>query len=411
MVAGSTNASKGFLESTHRLVPPETTLRRVQPFASVMGITRIANVTGLDNIGIPVVMVCRPNSRSISVSQGKGYDLVSAKVSGLMESVESFHAERVSHPLKLCSLEDLRYTEAVVEVDRLPRLSDSKFTPFERILWVEGEDLLSGSTRWVPYEMVHLDYTLPLPSGHGCFQASSNGLASGNHFLEATIHAICELIERDAVTLWHQMEASEREATRVDLNTVRDARCRNLLDKFAQAGVLVAVWEVTSDIGLPVFLSRILQEDSGLSNTVRPAAGMGCHLVREVALLRALTEAAQSRLTFIAGARDDMPRQGYEQFLDPKTYEIWRNAMAPTASGRSFLDAPSYHGRSFDEDLRLQLDRLKSVGIDEVVTVDLTKPEFKIPVVRVIIPGLEGLDSSARYVPGKRLRRLRGDEE
>ena len=410
MVAGSTNASKGFLEATHRLVPPETTLRRVQPFASVMGITRIANVTGLDNIGIPVVMVCRPNSRSISVSQGKGYDLVSAKVSGLMESVESFHAERLSHPLKLCSLEDLRYTEAVVDVDRLPRLSDSKFTPFERILWVEGEDLLSGSTRWVPYEMVHLDYTLPLPSGHGCFQASSNGLASGNHILEATIHAICELIERDAVTLWHQLEASEREATRVDLNTVGDGRCRNLLDRFAQAGVMVAVWEVTSDVGLPVFLCRILQEDSGLSNTVRPAAGMGCHLVREVALLRALSEAAQSRLTFIAGARDDMPRQGYEEFLDPKTYEIWRNAMAPTASGRNFSDAPSYHGRSFDEDLRLQIDRLRSVGIDEIVMVDLTKPEFKIPVVRVIIPGLEGLDSSSRYVPGERLRRLKGDE-
>ena len=410
MSAGSTNASKGYLEATHRLVPPETTLRRVQPFASVMGITRIANVTGLDNIGIPVVMVCRPNSRSISVSQGKGYDLVSAKVSGLMESVESFHAERVSHALKLCSLEDLRYTEAVVDVDRLPRLSDSRFTPFERILWVEGEDLLNGGRRWVPYEMVHLDYTLPLPSGHGCFQASSNGLASGNHVLEATIHAICELIERDAVTLWHQTDAGERETTRVDLNTVTDLRCRKLLDQFAQAGVMVAVWEVTSDIGLPVFLSRILQSDSGLSNTIRPAAGMGCHLVREVALLRALTEAAQSRLTFIAGARDDMPRQGYEQFLDPKTYEIWRNAMAPTASGRNFLDAPSYHGRSFDEDLRLQLDRLKSVGIDEVVTVDLTKPEFRIPVVRVIIPGLEGLDSSARYVPGERLRRLKGEE-
>jgi ribosomal protein S12 methylthiotransferase accessory factor YcaO len=30
--------------------------------APVMGITRVANVTGLDSVGIPVVMVCRPNS-------------------------------------------------------------------------------------------------------------------------------------------------------------------------------------------------------------------------------------------------------------------------------------------------------------------------------------------------------------
>ena len=115
MGAEPAGALKGYRESSHRLVPPEKTLERVRPLTSVMGITRIANVTGLDNIGIPVVMVCRPNSRSISVSQGKGYDLLSAKVSGLMESVESFHAERVSHPLKLCSLEDLRYTEAVVD--------------------------------------------------------------------------------------------------------------------------------------------------------------------------------------------------------------------------------------------------------------------------------------------------------
>ncbi|MDJ0946698.1 MAG: YcaO-like family protein [Kiloniellales bacterium] len=403
-------ATKGYRESTHRLVPPEKTLERVLPFVPVMGITRIANVTGLDTIGIPVVMVCRPNSRSVSVAQGKGFDLIAAKVSGLMESVESLHAERISHPLKLCSLEDLRYTQAVVDVDRLPRLSDSRFTPFERILWVEGDDLMGDSPRWVPYETVHLDYTLPLPSGHGCFQASSNGLASGNHYLEATTHAICELIERDAMTLWHRLEDSEREATRVNLHTVDDPRCRELLDRFAQAGVMVAVWETTSDIGLPVFLCRILQEDSGLSQTVRPAAGMGCHLVREVALLRALTEAAQSRLTFIAGARDDMPRQGYEAFLDRQTYDAWRRVMAPSTGGRSFHDAPSYHGRSFEEDLRLLLDRLRAVGIEEVIAVDLTRPEFKIPVVRVIIPGLEGIDSSARYVPGERLRRLKGGQ-
>ena len=406
MDVGLVSAAKGFRDSTHRLVPPEVTLQRVQPFAPVMGITRIANVTGLDTIGIPVFMVCRPNSRSISVSQGKGYDLLAAKVSGLMESVESYHAERVTHPLKLCNLEDLRYTQAVVDVDRLPRLSDSRFTPFERILWVEGDDILSGDRKWVPYEMVHLDYTLPLPSGHGCFQANSNGLASGNHRLEAISHAICELIERDAITLWHRMDEEQREATRLDLHSVDDAKCRDLLERFAHAGVTVAVWEITSDIGLPVFVCRILQEDSGLANTVRPAAGMGCHLVREVALLRALTEAAQSRLTFIAGARDDMPREGYEQYLDRETYEAWRRFMAPQVGGRNFQDVPSHHGSSFDDDVRWQLDRLKAVGIDEVVVVDLTKPEFKIPVVRVIVPGLEGIDSSSRYVPGERARRL-----
>ncbi|KYF86628.1 hypothetical protein BE20_00300 [Sorangium cellulosum] len=101
-------APKGYLAGTHRQVPPEETLRRVRRLMPVMGITRIANVTGLDNIGIPVVMVCRPNSRSLSVSQGKGLDLPTAQASGLMESVEAYHAERIDLPLKLASYEELR---------------------------------------------------------------------------------------------------------------------------------------------------------------------------------------------------------------------------------------------------------------------------------------------------------------
>ena len=72
-----------------------------------MGITRIADVTGLDTIGIPVVMVYRPNSRSVVVAQGKGLDLLAAKVSGAMESVEVFMAERITKPLLLGSFNDL----------------------------------------------------------------------------------------------------------------------------------------------------------------------------------------------------------------------------------------------------------------------------------------------------------------
>ena len=158
---------------THRLISPDETVRLVECFMPVMGITRIAIVTGLDTIGIPVVMVSRPNSRSISVSQGKGIDIASAKASGLMESVESYHAERISSPLKLGSYEDLRYTHPTVDVDRLPRFIDSPFTPFTQLLWIEGSDLLNNNPVWVPYELVHLDYTLPLPTGHGYFAPSS----------------------------------------------------------------------------------------------------------------------------------------------------------------------------------------------------------------------------------------------
>src|SRR5207244_5110666 len=104
------SGTEHFHSGTHRTIVPEETLRKVRPLMPVMGITRIANVTGLDCIGIPVVMVCRPNSRALAVAQGKGLDLDAAKASGLMESVEAYHAERITLPLKLASQEELRYT-------------------------------------------------------------------------------------------------------------------------------------------------------------------------------------------------------------------------------------------------------------------------------------------------------------
>lgn len=401
-------ALKVHTAGTHRIVAPEETLARVSPFLPVMGITRVANVTGLDTVGIPVVMVTRPNSRSVSVSQGKGVTLAAAKASGVMESIESFHAERITLPLKFASYEELRWTHRVVDVERLPRLATSSFSPHASMLWIEGVDLMSGAAKWVPFDMVHLNYTLPLPPGSGAFLASSNGLASGNHRLEAMSHAVTELVERDAATLWHLLDEEAQDATRLDLAGVDDAVCRSLLNRFDAAGVDVAAWEITSDIGLPAFLVRIVPREESPQHSVRPATGMGCHVAREVALSRALTEAAQSRLTFISGARDDMPRAQYLKHLDGGLIDRWQARIRNGKGTRSFAACPTASGRTVEDDLSLQMDRLRAAGVEEAVAVDLTKPEFGIPVVRVVIPGLEGIDESPDYLYGHRARTLLG---
>jgi YcaO-like protein with predicted kinase domain len=404
-VAAAFEAVKAHTVGTHRIVAPEQTLARVAPFLPVMGITRVANVTGLDTVGIPVVMVTRPNSRSISVSQGKGVTLAAAKASGVMESIESYHAERITLPLKFASFEELRWTHPVVDVDRLPRLATSAYTPHTPILWIEGIDLLNGGRKWTPFETVHLNFTMPAAPGHGCFLASSNGLASGNHVTEAISHAVTELIERDATTLWRQRDAAAQRATRIDLDSVDDPVCRSLIERFEAAGVAVGVWDISSDIGLPAFLCRTVEREDCPQHSIRPANGMGCHADRQIALSRALTEAAQSRLTFIAGARDDMPRAEYDRHLDPAQHARWKARILSGGGHRPFADCPTHSAATIDADLQHQLDRLRAVGIKEVIAVDLTKPEFGIPVVRVIAPGLEGLDESPDYLLGERGQR------
>ena len=369
----------------------------------VMGITRIANVTGLDCIGVPVVMVCRPNSRSLAVSQGKGLDLDAAKASGLMESVELYHAERISLPLKLCSYEELRYTHRVADVTQLPRPRDSLFDPNLPLLWIEGHDLLQDEPVWLPYELVHTNFTLSRWSGAGSFFASSNGLASGNHLLEAISHGICEVVERDASTLWSLQSEEARVATRIDLDTVGDPACRAVLEKLERADVAAAAWDTTSDVGIPAFQCTISERADGRMHRIYPASGMGCHPAREVALLRALTEAVQSRVTAITGSRDDMYRSDYDGFHDPDLFRE-QSALARDISPARPFQGPSWDGETFDEDVAWELERLRAAGIERVIVVDLTRPEFRLPVVRVVIPGLESPSLHSSYQPGQRAR-------
>lgn len=400
----ASGASKRFRAGTHRWIAPAETLERVRPFFPVLGITRVANVTGLDFVGIPVVMVCRPNSRSLAVSQGKGLDLDAAKASGVMEAVELYHAERITLPVKLASAHELWPTHELVDVAALPRLSVSAYHDDLRLLWIEGHDLLRNVPVWLPYETVHMNCTLPFPSGSGCFHLSSNGLASGNHPLEALSHAICEVLERDAYSVWQAAGESVARRTRVDLGTVDDPDCRGLLELYDQAGLGVGVWDMTSDVGVAAFRCVILERRLDLTRLRSPSAGMGCHPVREVALSRALTEAAQSRLTLISGARDDMGRDRYAATRNPEVLERIRSQLTTGESPRSYQDVPTRDSERFEDDVRFLLERLQTAGVESVVAVDLTHPALGLPVVRVVIPGLEGSIQDVGYVAGPRAR-------
>src|SRR5207249_2958495 len=100
--------AKGWWQGTHRTVPPAETVARLRPLMAGFGITRLADVTGLDRIGLPVFQAIRPLSRSVSVAQGKGLTADAARASALMEAVETWHAERIDRPLRLARERDLR---------------------------------------------------------------------------------------------------------------------------------------------------------------------------------------------------------------------------------------------------------------------------------------------------------------
>lgn len=397
--AFSADVPKTYWKGTHRTRDPAQTVSVALAFASRFGITRVANVTGLDTLGIPVVMVVRPNPRSLSVSQGKGVTLDAAKASGLMESIELYHAEHIELPVKYCSERALREKHCVVDTSELPRPNGAPFSEHLPILWIEGYDLVQRETIWAPYESVSVDCTIPPAPGYGSFMQSSSGLASGNNVLEALSHAISEVIERDATTL---AAFSPSPLRRVDLSPIDDEDCLRILNNYARNGIEVDVFDETSDIGVPSFACIIADPSRRATAHQHRAGGYGCHLDKNIALLRALTEAAQSRLTLIAGSRDDLTRRSYQRGIDPWAKE----ADEFSSVTRDFRAIESLATDSMVADVQTHLERLCSLGIERVIAVNLTKPDFPLCVVKVLIPELEHLHTVAAFSPGARARAI-----
>lgn len=81
---------KSYFAGTHRRCPPEETLAAYGPMLPRFQITRLADITDLDCLGVPVFLAVRPNAKGLSVAQGKGLTRVAAKASAMMESIECY---------------------------------------------------------------------------------------------------------------------------------------------------------------------------------------------------------------------------------------------------------------------------------------------------------------------------------
>lgn len=382
--------------TTHRVATPEETWRKVAPWLDRIGVTRVANVTGLDHVGIPVWQAIRPNSRSLSVSQGKGIDAMAAKVSAVMESLEQWVAERVQCDLRLASFGDLQ-SENAADPFTLPLDARSFYRHDVPLLWARGFDIMGLQPMWVPFDLVHANTTAPGTN----FVRTTNGLASGNTVVEAILHGLCEVIERDAHALWKLR--ADVAATRVSVADVDHAAVKRLVDLYEAAHLVPIVWNMTSDVGIATIRVIAFDADTDVLMNPMPAAyGAGCHIDRNTALVRGLTEAAQSRLSWIAGSRDDMDRaSSYDALLQEALINEY-TALAAEAPRAKLSDVPTGGTDSVEGDLRFVLDRLRQCGIEQAIVVPLSPADLPVSVVRVVVPGLEGVSSAPGYTPGKR---------
>jgi len=374
------SCKKGYSVETHRTVSPEDTLERVDPLVPVTGVTHVDDITDIDRLGIPVFTCTRPGIGGKDfVHNGKGATPVAARVSAIMEAIERYSAEPDGRDMLLGTYSEVsgEYTVLYLEDLILPKSVD----PNTAISWVWAYDIIQDEPVLVPAHAVFH----PLDISHGrLFRTHTNGIASGNTLEEAIFHGLAEVVERDA---WSLVEATRNAGPVV--SGITDERCLEVMEAFREAGVEVIVRDITSDIRLPTIAA--VCDDVALKDPTLLCTGMGSHTCPEIAVLRALTEVAQSRATqlFVDGTKAtgaDMRRvMGYDR--TKRMNKKWFVTESESAYG----DIQAYRSDDFLKDIGYVLDELKRAGFDRCIVADLTRDDVGVPVVRVIVPGLEVL--------------------
>lgn len=397
----------------HRVISAAETWSRIAPVLPAIGVTRMAAIHGLDRIGIPVYSAIMPRSQDlVSVYNGKGVTPLDAKVGAAMEAIERFAGWSSRRPDVVGSYQDLSKTRPIVHPRDLVIDLAEDYADDVPIPWAEGFDLIGESSILVPFA-ASAYYQDTGQYGTPCYAlTSTNGLASGNTIEEAICHALCELIERDAVTMAELLSRGLPKLLRtsypelatgqpgddldafptISLDSLEGTAAR-LLDRYLAAGLRPVIRDVTSDNGIATIACTITDDqhpDFSAAHT-----GAGTHPDAEIALLRALTEAAQSRVSDIQGLREDIAMAGETvpaaakhaqrvAKIDPSGW-YHRESEHPI----SFGNVGASRHSDVVEDIEFMLSRLAGTGLDRAIVVDLSPGLIPASVVRVLVPGLE----------------------
>jgi ribosomal protein S12 methylthiotransferase accessory factor len=367
-----------------------SSLARAHAAATSCGVTRLADVTRLDDLGVAVFQAVRPWSRGLSAHQGKALSAREARIGALMEAVESDHAETYAGERRTGAFETLPPPE------RAPSLGDfcseRALAPSvcEPLAWTPAARIGDGRRLWVPFDVVSLDFTR---RGDTRLDRSSNGLGAGWDLPSAIRAALLEIVERDAVHVWRASTIEDRSLDRVAAGSIAYPWFQALAGRIRRAGLTLAIYWIAAVIPLPVLVAELVERDCD-GGTRRRSIGSACRASPEEALLRSVVEAAQSRLTAISGVRDDILHAGP---LDRSDGELGLGLPLPPHIRATPWDAILSRFPARPEPSPAGLaSLLTSAGFPDASFVDLSRPCGGVTVVKAVAPGLAAFSRERR---------------
>lgn len=372
---------------------PAETLVAAKLLGRELGITRVTDISGLDRFDIPVFASINPSLKVDTVTYGKGATALDAEVGAYMESIEFAIAQDTSRntvqtkwgtPLDVVGAED--NPEAILDFCPIANTEVELTAPLKLARAIQADN---GQTVWLPAELVFFPLDNP---GQRLFGSSTNGLASGNNLLEASVHGLYEIIERDIASFQHVKQTEEN----IALSTL-PAISQQLVESILSAGFLLSVQFVQNSFGMGYFVAYLWHPSKICEKFF--CAGWGCHLNNSIALNRAICEAVQSHTAAIHGARNFTQSTQYNPHLAGKISQRYA-ADLPT---RSFTSLPEAEVGSLEEQWLLLQEKVKSVTGFPVYQVPFTSPQSTLQVVRIVAPGMESFRPGMMRI-GRRIK-------
>jgi thioglycine synthase len=434
-------------EVSSRVISAQETLLKIMPICNDIGVTRVCDITYLDRLYIPNYSAVLPGTEDdFWVYSGKGPTKIHARASALMESIERYCSlsNKSSKTIVQGTYSELAKSyQKVVHPDEVVEPVKRTYDDNKSIVdFVKGFDLMKKEEVLVPAQLVFSRFSANAPA-EPIFQYShTNGLASGNVLEEAICHALCEVIERDAVSIadicasalpYTILQKLTKSLIEMNLGisndfetykhnfvddpdlfdsvNVADAYTSDLLkfliNRFEETAISLSIKDITqSDIRIPTFVASSVEWIS--SDYGYLALGYGTHPDARIALMRAITELSQTRALNIQGSRDDLKKIRYRE-NDQIHKRKWQFMKATARSSKNLSEIRSYVYDDLLDEIKFILNRLKKSGLKRAIIVNLTDPNLGIPVVRAIVPGLETLEvarlySNSELIMGKRAK-------
>lgn len=368
---------KLYFNGMHRSRPPGETCATVEPMMREIGVTEIIDATSLDRLEIPVVTAVRPGAArgGARTHTGAGKDPLHARVSAMMGAIERYSAEYRGDRMEYATYEEIGPGRAVHPEDLI---LSREHEQGEMIHWMPAWDILNDEEVYVPGNAVFHPYD-SLGMAVPLFRSDANGLAAGNVTEEAVLTALFEVIERDALSVADQKRDLGRRLT-----IASGCAAREVLDRFEENGIEIHLWLLSGKTGIPTVAAAA--DDTVTRDPAMIIVGSGTHLSPEVAALRALTEVARNRVSYLQGGAGDPRREtvirraGYERLK--RINRIWFAG----ADAVDIADVPDRSTDRFDLDIRQVLEAVRP-HTDRVCVCDLSRTP--VPVVRVVVPGFE----------------------